>query len=306
VATAAARQQTTFARQVSKQGVGLHTGAECAARFLPAEADAGIVFVSKGVEVPATVDSVVSTERATTLGVGAAKVGGVEHLLAALWAMGVDNGRVEVEGPELPACDGSAAEWVALVRKAGRRRLGAAIANGELSHAVWVGGGDSWAVAVPASRLAVGVAVEYPGTAAGRQTLWLPLTGRRFAAEVAPARTFCLRQEYEELLAAGLARGGGLENAFVVLARPPCGGEAGGYSGPLRFPDEVVRHKALDVIGDISLCGRRFAAHIIAVRPSHGLNVDLARAVRAALRLRSGQALGPGASEGRRRGETGR
>jgi UDP-3-O-[3-hydroxymyristoyl] N-acetylglucosamine deacetylase len=283
-------------------------------RFLPAEADAGIVFVSKGVAVPATVDSVAGTDRATTLGLGAAKIGGVEHLLAALWAMGVDNGRVEAEGPEVPACDGSAAEWVALLRKAGRKRLGAPAADGRLSQAVWVGGGDSWALAAPASRLAFGVAVEYPGTAAGRQTVWLPLSRRRFAAEVAPARTFCLREEYEELLAAGLARGGGLENAFVVLARPPCGGEAGGYSGPLRFPDEVVRHKALDLIGDISLCGRRFAAHIIAVRPSHRLNVELARAVRGALRVRSGQALRPlpagraegGASQGRRRRETGR
>lgn len=240
----------------------------------PAEADAGVVFVSDGVVVPAATDHVVGTERATTLGSGTATIGGVEHLLAVLWAMEVDNGRVEVEGPEIPACDGSAAEWVALVRKAGRRKLSAATGEVKLTEAVWVGSGDSWAVAAPAARLAVGVAVEYVGTAAGRQTLWMPLSSRRFAAEIAPARTFCLQQEYEGLLAAGLARGGGAGNAFVV--------EANGYSKPLRFPDEVVRHKALDVIGDISLCGRRLAAHIIAVRPNHRLNVELARALRAA------------------------
>jgi UDP-3-O-acyl N-acetylglucosamine deacetylase len=298
VAVRAPRQQTTIGRQVSKQGIGLHTGAECAVGLLPGEPNAGIVFVSKGVEIPATVDFVIATERATTLARRGATVCGVEHLLAALWATGVDNARVVVEGPELPACDGSAAEWVALARRAGRRRLAAPAARPALSRAVWVGGGDSWAVAAPAGELAVGVAVEFPGTAAGRQTLWLPITARRFAEEVAPARTFCLQEEYEGLMRAGLARGGGPRNAFVVLAGEPRGAEAGGYSGPLRFPDEVVRHKALDLIGDLALCDARFRGHVIAVRPGHRLNVELARAVRTALSPARSAGQGQGESEG--------
>jgi len=273
---AIAAQQTTLARPVTKQGIGLHTGSEGSVTLLPAGADVGIVFVSEsGVQIPAGVDWVVDTERATSLGRGEFVIRGAEHLLAALYALGVDNARIAVSGPEAPACDGSAREWVALIRKAGRRRLGAPRRVYRLSESVWVARDDAWAAAMPAGELALGVAVEYMGTAAERQTLWLPLTGKRFAEELAPARTFCLQEEYQALLAAGLARGGSLENAFVV--------GADGYSGPLRFPDEVVRHKALDLVGDIALCGCRFIGQVIAIRPSHRLNVELASRLRAAL-----------------------
>jgi len=273
-------QQTTLARSVTKQGIGLHTGSEGSVTLLPAGPDAGVVFVSEsGLQVPATVDCVVSTERATSLGRGGLAVRGAEHLLAALYALGVDNARIAVSGPEVPAADGSAREWVELIKEAGRRRLGAARRTCRLARAVWVGGNEAWAVALPARELALGVVVEYQGTAAERQTLWLPLTGKRFAEELAPARTFCLQEEYQALLADGLARGGSLGNAFAV--------GADGYSGPLRFPDEVVRHKTLDLVGDISLCGCRFVGQVIAIRPSHRLNVELARSLRAALTVSS-------------------
>jgi len=273
---AIAAQQTTLARPVTKQGIGLHTGSDGSVTLLPAGPDAGIVFVSEsGVQVPASVDCVLGTERATSLGRGEFVVRGAEHLLAALYALGVDNARIAVSGPEVPACDGSAREWVVLIRRAGRKRLGAPRPVYRLAEPVWVGGDGAWAAAMPAHELALGVAVEYEGTAAERQTLWLPLTGKRFAEELAPARTFCLQEEYQGLLAAGLARGGSLENAFAV--------GADGYSGPLRFPDEVVRHKALDLVGDIALCGYRFVGQVIAIRPSHRLNVELARGLRAAL-----------------------
>ena len=273
---AKAALQTTLARPVTKEGIGLHTGAPAAVSLLPADPHLGLVFVSEAqVEIPARAEFVVDTRRTTTLGRDGAVVSGVEHVLAALWTMGVDNARIAVRSSEVPACDGSAREWVELIRQAGKTRLGAARRVLPLSQPVWVGGESGWSAALPARALSLGVVVEYQGTAAGGQALWLPLTERRFAEELAPARTFCLQQEYEALLASGLARGGSLENAFVV--------EADGYSGPLRFPDEVVRHKALDLVGDLALCGLRFTGQVIAMRPSHRLNVELARAVQASV-----------------------
>jgi UDP-3-O-acyl-N-acetylglucosamine deacetylase len=196
--------------------------------------------------------------------------------MAAICMAGIDNIRVEADGPEMPACDGSAKEWVALLRQAGRRQLGAARAVRSLQTPIWHGGGDSWAVVLPAKAgLSVGVAVDFPGTVAGRQTLWIPAATRRFARDLAPARTFAFEHEVEALRSSGLARGGDAENAFTVGKN--------GYSGPLRFPDEVVRHKALDLIGDLALCGYTLRAQVIAVRPGHRGNAALARAVRAAL-----------------------
>jgi UDP-3-O-[3-hydroxymyristoyl] N-acetylglucosamine deacetylase len=270
-------KQTTLARPVTKHGIGLHTGISTSVRLAPAASDTGIVFVLRsGAEVPATVEFVVDTQRATTLGNGGASIGAVEHLMAAIFMAGIDNVRVEADGPEVPACDGSAMEWVALVQRAGRRRLGMARAARPLQTAVWHGGADSWAVVLPArTGLSVGVAVDFPGTVAGRQTLWTPSVARRFATDLAPARTFAFEHEVKALRSSGLARGGGIENAFTV--------GKDGYSGPLRFPDEVVRHKALDLIGDLALCGYALRAQVIAVRPGHRGNAELARAVRAAL-----------------------
>jgi UDP-3-O-acyl N-acetylglucosamine deacetylase len=274
-------EQTTLARPVTKHGVGLHTGASVSVRLTPAVSDTGVTFVLRsGIEVPATAEFVVDTERATTLGAGGASIGAVEHLMAAVWIAGIDNVRIEADGPEAPACDGSATEWITLLRQAGRRRLGTPRAVRSLRAPVWQGGGESWAVVLPAKAgLSVAVAVDFAGTVAGRQTLWAPSVARRFAGELAPARTFAFEHEVAALRASGLARGGGVENAFTV--------GRGGYSGPLRFPDEVVRHKALDLIGDLALCGCALRARVIAVRPGHRGNVELARGVRAALVARA-------------------
>ena len=271
-------EQTTVARPVSKEGVGLHTGERCAARLWPAGADSGIVFACwPSGELLATAGNVVDTERGTSLGCGETRVGGVEHLMAALYGMGVDNVRVEVDGPEVPACDGSAREWVELLKLAGRSRLGVARQLGRLGEAVWLEAAGSWAMAAPArGGPSLAVEVDYERAVVGKQRLWMRLTRRRFMRELAPARTFVDTRDLEALQARGLARGGGQENAFAF------GPE--GYSGPLRFPDEVVRHKALDLVGDLALCGWRFEVLVVAVQPSHKLNVALALALRAAFR----------------------
>ncbi|MBN1458597.1 MAG: UDP-3-O-[3-hydroxymyristoyl] N-acetylglucosamine deacetylase [Armatimonadetes bacterium] len=269
-------QQTTIARPVTEKGIGLHTGEMCAVSLLPAEPDAGIVFVAgDGTEIPALADRVVETTRGTVLGVGAARVGGVEHLMAAAYGLGLDNMRVSVQGPELPACDGSATPWVRVLRSAGIRRLGTGRAIRTLSRDVWIVEGETWMMAGPATRgLSLAVAVQYDGTIAGRQTYWLQLTPEGFARELAPARTFAMLHELERLRAQGLARGGTEETAFAVLPDR--------YSGPLRFGDEVVRHKMLDLVGDLALCGERFHGHVVAIRPGHHRNVALARGLREA------------------------
>ncbi len=267
-------QQTTIARSFAKTGIGLHTGLPCSVSLRPLGPDAGIVFaVESGTEIPATAEYVVDTRRGTTLGVGGATVGCVEHLLAALYAMGIDNARVEVTGAEVPACDGSALEWVELLRQCGSVRLDADRHVARLERIVWAGEGASSALALPGgSALDLAVAVGYEGTVASDQSLRMRLTAPGFAREIAPARTFALLREIEELRAGGLSRGGSEANAFAVGPR--------GYSGVLRFEDEVVRHKTLDLVGDLALCGRRFGGVVVAVRPSHRVNVQLARALR--------------------------
>ncbi|MFB3882299.1 MAG: UDP-3-O-acyl-N-acetylglucosamine deacetylase [Armatimonadota bacterium] len=276
-------EQTTVARPVTKRGVGLHTGAPCAVTLQPAAPSTGIAFVSEdGATIPAAAGSVSDTQRGTTLRFGAAAVGCVEHLMAALYGLGVDNVLAEVTGPELPACDGSAREWVGLIAEAGLAPLGAPRRVAKLSSPLWVGDESGWAVALPgdarssalrAGGLRLALSVHYRDTIADAQSLWLRLTPRRFARELAPARTFVMERELQGLRELGLARGGSEDNAFVV--------GRDGYSGELRFPDEVVRHKALDLVGDLALCGWRFGGTIVAVRPSHRTNVALAGALRA-------------------------
>lgn len=268
-------EQTTVARAVKKQGIGLHTGARSIVSIMPAAPGTGILFVAdSGAEIPATAEYVVGTERATVLGIGDSRVSAVEHIMAALYLMGVDNARVEVDGPEIPACDGSALEWVELLRRARRKPLGVPRKVLTLEAPIWSGSSASWALIWPARNgLSLSVAVDFAGTVAGRQILWLRQVDRRLAADLAPARTFAFEHEVEALRAAGLAKGGGMDNAFTV------GPER--YSGPLRFEDEVVRHKALDLVGDLALCGFRLQGQVFAVRPGHRSNVALAMALRA-------------------------
>jgi UDP-3-O-[3-hydroxymyristoyl] N-acetylglucosamine deacetylase len=267
-------RQTTLAQSVSMTGVGLHTGARSTVTLLPAAADAGIVFVfPSGARLPATAEHVVSTQRGTTLGADGVEVATVEHLLSALYGLGVDNVEVALDGKEIPAGDGSAQDWVELIGVAGVEVLEAHTAPLRLARAVWVGEGETWAVATPAMGLSLAVGIDFGDAVVGRQELWLPITPERYAVELAPARTFGFLHEVEALRAAGLARGGTEENALVVTSD--------GYLTPPRFPDEAVRHKAMDAVGDLALCGGRLEASVTLIRPSHRLVTELARALRA-------------------------
>ncbi len=247
-------------------------------RLLPAPADAGISIVrcidGRRVEIPACPDSVVSTERATTLAQGGVCAATVEHLLGALYGLGIDNLRAELDGPELPALDGSAAPWVELLRRAGVREQAAARRVLALEREIEVRDGERWIRAEPAAGFAVAYAIDYAHPAVGRQELALEDDDPdRFAREIAPARTFGFASELGALREADLARGGSLACAIVVGERGVVNPEG------LRFPDELVRHKILDLLGDLALLGLRLRARIRVERGGHRLHQALVAAL---------------------------
>ena len=262
--------QRTLARPARLEGIGLHTGEPCAVSLGPGAADSGLVFVRNHKEIPARAEFVTEAKRGVRLGEGSHSILLVEHLLAALHGLGVDNARIEVEGPELPAGDGSALPFVRLIRQAG-----IAAADGQrkpllVRQPLWVGEGDRYLIALPAAgRLEICYFVDFHETVIGRQLVWFRITPRTFAREIAGARTFGFASEIAELRRRGLARGGSLENALLI--------DENGYCGELRFPDEIARHKVLDLLGDLRLCGRAVEARIIAVKAGHDLHTELAR-----------------------------
>ena len=265
--------QRTVAKRVTCTGVGLHTGRPAALALAPAAPDTGIVFVRRdlGLEIPARADHVVDTTLSTTLGAGAARVATVEHVLAALTGMGVDNCRVEVDGPEIPILDGSAAPFVYLVREAGVRKQNPGKRFLLLQRAVEVRDGDKLARLEPAQEMSIRFTVDFDHPLVTDQSFDFTFSDRRFAREVAPARTFCFVRDIERMKAAGLAKGGTLENAIVVddfsILNP----------GGLRFPDEFARHKVLDAVGDLSLVGMPLIAAFTARKSGHAMNQALVR-----------------------------
>jgi len=286
-------QQTTIERVVEWRGIGLHGGRPARVAVVPAPADAGLVFLVAGArgdeEIRAHPEAVVSTARATTLaarpangggrggdasGADVARVATVEHLLAALFALGVHNARIEVEGGEIPVLDGSAAPFAARLREAGLRTLAAPRRVIAPARPFRVGDGERWIRVEPGARLSIDYAIDFAHPAVGRQR-WCcaDLTADRFGAELAPARTFGFSDEVERLRAAGLARGGDLENTLVIGEHGLLG------SGGLRFPDELVRHKVVDLLGDLALLGSDLAAHVVVERGGHGLHHALVRAL---------------------------
>lgn len=249
-------------------GRGLHTGETCSITLMPAAPGAGVAFVTKRGEIQAAVCNVRDTNRGTTLRSGEAEVHTVEHLLAALAGMGVDNVRVEIDGPEVPAGDGSALPFVQLVEAAGLQEQAAEAQTIRPSEPVWVADSGKYLLAMPGTGFRVGALISFQHPMIGEQAISLDIDPTVFKQEVAAARTFCTAEEVETLRSQGLGRGGAEDNVIVV--------HEDRYSVPLRFRDEFVRHKVLDLIGDLSLVGGRLGAHITAIRTSHALNIALA------------------------------
>ena len=267
--------QRTVARRVSCTGVGLHSGAPVMLTLAPAPADAGITFVRMdlGVEIPARHDLVVDTKLSTSLAVGQARVATVEHVLSALHGMGIDNCRVEVDGPEIPILDGSSAPFVALINQAGVKLQKAAKRYLVITQPVEIREGDKLARFEPAEGFSVSFTADFGHPLITNQGFQVAVSDRSYEREVARARTFCFRKDIELMQSMGLAKGGSLENAIVVDEYSILNPEG------LRWPDEFARHKVLDAIGDLALLGRPVLGAFTAVKGGHALNQALVKRI---------------------------
>jgi UDP-3-O-[3-hydroxymyristoyl] N-acetylglucosamine deacetylase len=266
----------TLSRPVRVAGVGLHSGRHVTAVLHPAEARRGIVFfrTDVGAVVPAVAEEAARFDHATSLGRPGREIGTVEHLLSALVGSGIHDLLVEVDGPELPILDGSAAPWLEAVHHAGLVRLRDAALPFCPAAPISVSGPHGKRIEIrPARDLRLTYSIDFPHPAIGRQSVTVVITPESYARHLAPARTFGFLAEYEALKAHGLARGASAENCIVV-------GEDRVENGSLRFPDEFVRHKALDLLGDLALVGRPVTGHVVAQRAGHSLHAALARRLR--------------------------
>jgi UDP-3-O-[3-hydroxymyristoyl] N-acetylglucosamine deacetylase len=261
-------------------GVGLHSGRRVSLTLRPAAAGTGILFrrVDLGIDIPARFDRVADTRLCTALvaeDAPQARIGTVEHVMAALAGTGVTDAMVELDGPEVPILDGSAAPFVFLIDCAGTTSLLTPAPVVEVLRRVRVAEGDAFAELHPGREAGfdASLTIDFPATAIGRQHLSLRLTPATFRAQLAEARTFTLAEEIARLRAAGLAQGGSLANAVVV------DGPMVLNPGGLRRPDEFVRHKLLDVVGDLALAGGTLSGRFVGHRSGHALNNKLLRAL---------------------------
>lgn len=270
-------RQRTLAGPIRFDGVGLHSGVKVRCEMSPAADDHGIVFHRSDLPgsppIPARLAHVVGTELATTLGIDDVRIGTIEHLTAALRGMDVDNARVEVDGPEIPALDGSARPFVEAIRNAGTVQQDSERALLRVVASVEWDDEDSGRRARldPLDDFVLECDISFDHPLLTHQTIRFTGGPERFAADIAPARTFGMLADVERMHAAGLALGGGLENAVVFGPREVMN------PGGLRFPDECVRHKVLDMIGDLSLLGAPLLGRFSASRSGHAFNLGLVR-----------------------------
>ena len=264
--------QHTIRRSVSCSGIGLHSGKRVTMSLKPARAGRGIRFRRAdlgGIEIPATVDNVDRLHYATALSRDAGTVETVEHLLAALVGTGVDNVVVELNQPEVPIMDGSAASFVYLVHEAGLKRLTRPRRYLKVLRPVSLTRGDKSIALYPSEHFKVTYTISFDHPLLRHMTHTLRVTQESFVDEIAPARTFGFLKEVEMLRKKGLALGGSLDNAIVL-------GETGILNNSLRFEDEFVRHKILDAIGDLALLGSPVIGHLVAHRGGHELHAAFA------------------------------
>jgi UDP-3-O-[3-hydroxymyristoyl] N-acetylglucosamine deacetylase/3-hydroxyacyl-[acyl-carrier-protein] dehydratase len=269
--------QQTLAKSASLKGTSLHTGEEVSVTLKPAPIDHGIKFkrvdLSDEPTVEARIENVRLVERATTLAEGNVKVHTVEHLLSALHGMGVDNAIVEMNGNEMPIADGSARAYVELIKKCGLQEQSAFAKVFEIRDTLHIETkSGSLLVLVPDERFRISCTQVGPE---GRFTQYYSteITPEIYEKEIAQARTFVFFEDVKPLLDKGLIRGGSLETAIVIR------GDSLMSKEPLRYPDEFVRHKILDVVGDLFLAGCRIRGHVIAVKPGHAANSELTKAI---------------------------
>lgn len=269
-------QQKTLRQPAYLSGTGLHTGNRVNLAILPAPENTGIIFRRTDLEgkpeIEAKIENVVETSRSTTLGKGNVRIHTVEHLLGALSAMEINNAYLELDSCEPPICDGSAREFIRLIQVTGVELQVGSIEPIYLSSPIEFAVGDTQMMAFPHDRLKISCT---SADKKGRFTQFysLEVTPESYVRELAAARTFCFYEEIESLIRGGLIKGGALENAVVIRE------DAILTTEPLRYADEFVRHKILDIVGDLSLLGRPLCAHVVAVKPGHSVNCEMARRI---------------------------
>ncbi len=264
--------QRTLRRQISCAGIGLHSGKKVTLLLKPAPAEFGIRFRRTDLgdhEVPATVSHLAGFQLATGLARNEVSVETVEHLLAALVSMSVDNVLIELNSPEVPIMDGSAAPFIYLIQEAGLKALGVPRKYLKIVRPIAMSRGDKRIALYPSDHFKVTYSISYDHPLLRHQSRTIRITEESFIEEVAPARTFTFLKDVEMLRQNGLALGGSLENAIVL-------GETGVLNNALRFEDEFVRHKILDAVGDLALVGRPVIGHLVAHRAGHALHTEFA------------------------------
>ena len=269
--------QQTLRRPVSLTGIGLHSGEPAQMTVSPAGADTGIVFrAADGTLIPGNADHVVDTNSATTVGAFGVRVRTIEHLMAAAAALGIDNALVDIKGPEVPAADGSAQPFLELLREGGRVTLPTPRRPIVITEPIRVGTESRWLEVLPADALRVSYTLDNNHPVIGLQVGTYAITEEVFALELAAARTYGFLRDVPVMRQNGLARGGSLENAVVV-------GKRSVLNDSLRFPDEFVRHKILDLVGDLFLLGRPLRALVVGRNAGHALNHQLVTAIQKAV-----------------------
>ena len=267
--------QRTLRRPVTCAGIGLHSGNKVNLSLKPAAADTGVRFRRSdlgGLEVAATVKHVGGINYATGLMRDAVRVDTVEHLMAALVSLGIDNVVVELNSPEVPIMDGSAAPFIYLIQEAGVKQLATPRRYLKVTRPMSLSRGDKRIALYPSDHFKVTYSIAFDHPMLRHQSRTIRLTEDSFVEEIAPARTFTFLKEVEMLRQQGLALGGSLENAIVI-------GDTGILNNALRFDDEFVRHKILDVIGDMALVGHPVIGHLVAHRGGHALHTAFAAQV---------------------------
>ena len=269
-------QQQTLAKPVSFSGIGLHSGNKVSMTLLPAPASTGIIFrrvdLESRFEVPAQVKYVADTSRSTTIAKGKVKVQTIEHVLASLAGFGITNAIIEVDANEPPIADGSSRRFCRMIDEAGIERQREEVDPITITDAIEYMNGETVMSALPYDGFKISCTSS---DKAGRFTQFfsIDLTVDSWKKEIAHARTFCFYEEIEFLIKNGLIRGGSLENAIVIRE------DAVLTTEPMRYREEFVRHKILDIIGDLSLVGAPLRCHIVAIKPGHAANCELAKLI---------------------------
>ena len=270
-------EQRTLGKEFSLEGTGLQTGKDIKITFCPAEENRGITF--KRIDIKDSSDINLQeafdfdTDRRSKIGSGKVFVETVEHVLAALWGAGIDNVTLEMNSSEPPAMDGSAALFLSAIKKAGIEKQKAPKDIINIKEPIWVESGESFLGIFPSEDFKISYLLEYKDSSIGRQFFSSSITEDIFEKEIASARTFCLKEEAEALKKMGYGKGANFENTLVMDKEGP-------INNSLRFSDEPVRHKVLDLIGDLYILGCALKGRIIAVRSGHKLNLELVKKIK--------------------------